>query len=229
MGEKAFPKKHFTVQQANAMLPLVRSIAADLSALARDLRDRRERLGHLLAGRQFDERDPYDAELMQVEEELRRDAGRLGHYVNELRELGVEPKDGPDGLVDFPSLRDGRLVYLCWKLDEPRVAFWHEVDAGFAGRQPLRSVDLPPEATDAQCDAVYGDDHQHEPPLETEDLPRIATEPGTTASHGTRLNEGSLTKDAKPSGQATSTDDVDPLQRGNRPVKFGLGPEQAEP
>jgi hypothetical protein len=50
--------------------------------------------------------------------------------------LGVEPKGG-DGLVDFPALWDGRLVYLCWKLGEPEVLYWHEIDAGFAGRQPL--------------------------------------------------------------------------------------------
>ena len=41
------------------------------------------------------------------------------------------------GLVDFPSIRDGEEIYLCWKLDEQRVAWWHEPDAGFAGRQPL--------------------------------------------------------------------------------------------
>ena len=57
--------------------------------------------------------------------------------MEELRDLGVEPKNGPEGLVDFPSLLDGRVVYLCWKLDETEVAHWHEIDGGFAGRQPL--------------------------------------------------------------------------------------------
>jgi hypothetical protein len=41
------------------------------------------------------------------------------------------------GIVDFPSLRDGREVYLCWRVDEPTVAYWHDLDAGFRGRQPL--------------------------------------------------------------------------------------------
>jgi hypothetical protein len=54
-----------------------------------------------------------------------------------LRQIGCELKGVEQGLIDFPALREGRVVYLCWQYDEPEVAFWHEVDAGFAGRQPL--------------------------------------------------------------------------------------------
>jgi len=54
-----------------------------------------------------------------------------------FRHLGVEPKNGPEGLVDFPAVLDGRPVYLCWKLGEPEVLHWHDLDAGFRGRQPL--------------------------------------------------------------------------------------------
>jgi len=57
--------------------------------------------------------------------------------VRTLRRFGCELKGVRQGLVDFPALRDGREVYLCWQYDEPEIAFWHEVDAGFAGRQPL--------------------------------------------------------------------------------------------
>ena len=60
----------------------------------------------------------------------------LQEFVNELRQLGVEPK-GPGGLVDFPAELDGRQVYLCWKLGESEVLHWHEIDAGFEDRQPL--------------------------------------------------------------------------------------------
>jgi hypothetical protein len=51
--------------------------------------------------------------------------------------MGVELKDIEEGLVDFRSMRDGRIVYLCWRQGEDTIAFWHELDAGFAGRQPL--------------------------------------------------------------------------------------------
>jgi hypothetical protein len=130
-------RKLFTIEQVNAMLPLVRAIARDLSELAREVVERRERLAHLVAGPPQPGSDPYRAELVQIEEELEKDARRLGDYIRELRELGAEPKNPIEGLVDFPTIMDGHVVYLCWKLDEPEVLFWHELDAGFAGRQPL--------------------------------------------------------------------------------------------
>jgi hypothetical protein len=131
------PAKTFTIQQANATLPLVRAIAADIVRLSRDIVDRRERLDHLNARRQADSRDLYSEELSQMEEELQKDTHRLRDFAEELRQLGVELKSAPDGLVDFPSMMDGRIVYLCWKHGESEVLFWHEIDAGFAGRQPL--------------------------------------------------------------------------------------------
>ncbi len=133
-------RKLFTVEQANAALPLVRAIASDLARLSRDVIERRERLSLLLAGRDRGARDLYGEELAQVEEELEKDSARLQEYVEELRELGVEPKNGPEGLIDFPSLLDGRPVYLCWKLGEAEVLHWHDLDAGFRGRQSLAAV-----------------------------------------------------------------------------------------
>jgi NADH-quinone oxidoreductase subunit A len=128
------PAKTFTIEQANAMLPLVRAITADLTALAREVVERRHRLEVVLAGRDLKAGDPYAEELAHVEAELNRDAIRLKGYLEELRELGVEPKGAIDGLVDFPSLMDGRLVYLCWKLGEVEITHWHELEAGYAGR-----------------------------------------------------------------------------------------------
>jgi hypothetical protein len=132
-------RKLFTVEQVNSMLPLVRAIVKDLAALSRDVVDRRERLAHLLAGRGDGGDDLYREELTQIEEELQKDGQRLQEYVQELRDLGTEPKNGIEGLVDFPAIMEGRVVYLCWKLGEPEVLHWHELDAGFLGRQPLPS------------------------------------------------------------------------------------------
>jgi hypothetical protein len=129
--------KFFTVDEANACLPLVRAITRDWARLSRDVVEGRERLAHLLSHRPKEGHDFYRDELAQVEQELEKDALALQEYVHELRELGVEPKNGLEGLVDFPALMEGRPVYLCWKLDEPEVLFWHEIDAGFRGRQPL--------------------------------------------------------------------------------------------
>jgi hypothetical protein len=130
-------KRLFTVEEANAMLPLVRAICRDLSSLAREVIERRERLALLRAGRDSSRSDLYSEELAQVEEELEDDNRQLQEYVQELNELGVELKNAVAGLIDFPSLMDDRVIYLCWKLDEPDVLYWHELEDGFAGRQPL--------------------------------------------------------------------------------------------
>jgi hypothetical protein len=129
--------KFFTLEAANATLPLVRAIVTDLSRLSRDVVERRERLSLLRGSRETRPGDPYSAELAQIEDELEKDRGELQGYIDELRQLGVEPKNGLEGLVDFPCLMEGRVVYLCWRLGEPEVLFWHEIEAGFAGRQAL--------------------------------------------------------------------------------------------
>lgn len=131
----------FSVEEANASLPLVRAIVRDLAELSRDVTDRRERLSYVLSGRPRESSAPYREELTQIEEELDRDTQRLRELVQELLDLGVEPKSVTEGLVDFPSRIDGRPVYLCWKLGEPEVLYWHERDAGVRGRRPLPRAD----------------------------------------------------------------------------------------
>ena len=84
--------------------------------------------------------EAHEEELHQAHGEFEALKERLQGYVHELTALGVELKDYLTGLIDFPARFDGRDVYLCWRLGEPEVAHWHEVDAGFAGRQKLTKV-----------------------------------------------------------------------------------------
>lgn len=130
-------RKTFTLQQANATLPLVRAIVSDLVELSHEVFERRQRLAMVFEGRRRDAFGPYRDELAQIEEELDRDTERLREYAEELEQLGVELKSATEGLVDFPAVMDDRMVYLCWKLGEPEIRFWHELDAGFQGRQPF--------------------------------------------------------------------------------------------
>lgn len=139
-------KKIFTVDEANSMLPLVRAIVTDIVTNYRDIHERRERLAKMRqrssrkSGR--DEGNLYAEEVEQMEEDIQQDIRKLEAYVDELEELGVELKDFVVGLVDFRARFEGREVYLCWKLGEPEIGYWHELDAGFRGRQSLfeRSV-----------------------------------------------------------------------------------------
>ena len=86
---------------------------------------------------------------------------RLREYVEELRALGVEPKSGTEGLVDFPALLNGRKVYLCWKLGESRVLFWHDLEAGYVGRQPVRPDCKFQSEEDGETRGMVGDASQN--------------------------------------------------------------------
>jgi hypothetical protein len=127
----------FTVSEANATLPLVRVIVADLAALSCEVIDRRRRLSFLMAGHTPNSRDVYHQELVQIEEELEKDKRRLRDFVEELRAIGVELTNGQEGVVAFPTILDGQQVCLSWRLGEPEVMFWHPNGGGFADRQPL--------------------------------------------------------------------------------------------
>ena len=128
--------KLYTVAEANASLPLVRAIVGDLVELSRDVTDRRHRLSLLRAGHRPPR--PLSGRTGPDRRGVAEGRRRLREYVDELRDLGIEPTNGSEGLVDFPALVDGRKVFLCWKLGEPEVRYWHEPDAGYRQRHPLR-------------------------------------------------------------------------------------------
>jgi hypothetical protein len=128
--------KVFTVDQANRTLPLVRRIVEDI---VRQYARWQECVTAIDAA----SASHLTASVTQVEV-LQRQAQALAEeiegYAAELADLGIEMK-GPDiGLIDFPGQMNGRPVCLCWRLGEPSVQYWHELDGGFAGRRPLLSV-----------------------------------------------------------------------------------------
>lgn len=139
MNANSRPKKrkHYTLDEANATLPLLRVILRDITTLAVELRGQYERLVRL---QETDGLDPaHKEEVFQMVEEFEHGQEKMREYELEVEKLGVELKDYNSGLVDFRALRDGREVYLCWRLNEPEVAHWHELDSGFAGRQKLEA------------------------------------------------------------------------------------------
>lgn len=140
-------KKYFTHAEANATLPLVKVIVQDITELAHRLRDYHDRVGHLPSRQKQHLTASHDEEIEQVLQEFQRGQEQMREYVRELTQLGIELKDYFMGLIDFPCWTNGREVYLCWRLGEPEVSHWHEVNEGFAGRQKLgRTGPLLPEA-----------------------------------------------------------------------------------
>jgi hypothetical protein len=124
--------KIFTVQEANALLPDVRKIVGKIQRAHRKLsqyRDDAKKASEAAerGGGGFTDGVAYASDLLALTAKL-----------SELEDLGVQLKDFERGLIDFPSLRDGRVVLLCWQLGEgDELEWWHDVDAGFAGRTPL--------------------------------------------------------------------------------------------
>ena len=119
--------RHFTLAQANSSLPLVRRIVTDIVNT------------HALASAR---RDAVEAatgtkEAAVAQQSLEMAIERLEDLVDELEDVGAELKDYQSGLIDFVGRHEGRDVYLCWKLGEDAIGYWHELDAGFAGRKPV--------------------------------------------------------------------------------------------
>ena len=124
--------KVFSVEEANALLPTVRSILARVQRAHGRILSRQDAAKHAAEGAEqggggMPDGPRYVALLIE-----------LFSSTGELEAMGVQLKDYARGLIDFPSLRDGRVVLLCWQLGEgDQIEWWHDVEAGFAGRQPL--------------------------------------------------------------------------------------------
>jgi hypothetical protein len=132
-------EKKFTVEEANRTLPLVSRIVEDLVREHGMWEDKVREFELATVGASPD-RPNAIAELLQIE--AQRLAKDIEGYIAELATLGVICKGMGTGLVDFPGKIDGRDVFFCWKLGEPAVGYWHEVDAGFIGRQRLHPLVL---------------------------------------------------------------------------------------
>ena len=121
--------RHYTLEQASALLPRVAELIVTMRAARDRLGDREARKALAEAGRTNGGGRPGRV--------VSRGFLELRESMLELRALEVVLRDLDRGLVDFPALRDGREVYLCWQEGEAGIGFWHEPDAGFAGRRPL--------------------------------------------------------------------------------------------
>jgi hypothetical protein len=124
--------KLFTLEEANSLLPSVRPIVKSIQRSHRRLSS-----FHKTAKRAADGAE-HGGGGMKRGSDYAKLLIELSLAAGQLESLGVQLKDYGQGLIDFPSMRDGRVVLLCWKADEgDQLEWWHDVEAGFAGRQPL--------------------------------------------------------------------------------------------
>ena len=130
-------QKHYTLDEANRMLPLVRVILRDVTTLATELRERYETIVRLQQAKGLDR--AHEEEVEQLLADFERGQEKMREYELELEQLHVELKDYYTGLIDFRAMKDGREVYLCWRLGEEEIAHWHELTTGFQGRQKIEA------------------------------------------------------------------------------------------
>lgn len=122
-------KRSYSAAEATRTLPYVRPIVSEVV-------ERYARIQEL--GRQHNALKKEEGEKRdRARAEIQAEAAALNDCLEELRRLGVEVKDFEMGLIDFPTVLAGRPILLCWRLGEERVEHWHEVDAGFAGREKI--------------------------------------------------------------------------------------------
>ncbi len=137
-GQTVTECRIFTVEEAERTLPLVNRILSDLRMEYAIWREAMASYELLAAGSRAESGET--AELVSSRVAVTVAANRISDCLLELESIGCLFKGFDEGLVDFYALRHDRLVLLCWKLGEHRITHWHEVDAGFAGRQPIDSA-----------------------------------------------------------------------------------------
>ncbi|MBI2079024.1 MAG: DUF2203 domain-containing protein [Euryarchaeota archaeon] len=130
----------FSLSEANALIPQVAQGLDAAKGLLDELRDVRDQLADLriVWGDAVDQPScPDHAEYVGYRDRFIHLEAEMADRLRAVRDLGCEVKDPDQGLVDFYAKRRDDVVYLCWKRGEPRIEFWHSLEAGFAGRQPI--------------------------------------------------------------------------------------------
>ncbi|MGA9532331.1 MAG: DUF2203 domain-containing protein [Anaerolineales bacterium] len=122
--------KLFTAEEANQLLPKLMPIVEDMLAGRGEILRLRPDLESTLDKAVRNGGSPESGPLLEAFD-------RVKAAIKDIQKHGVLVKDVNSGLLDFPAVREGEVVFLCWRMGEQKIAYWHSIDGGFAGRQPL--------------------------------------------------------------------------------------------
>ncbi len=131
-------RKYFTLAEANRTLPLVKRVVADITALYPKWRELVYRYEYAAAQARPEWGE--SNEQLELRGDIEAVARNINQYLEELEQVGCVFKGFEQGLVDFYGKLDGRDVFWCWKVGEDRIEHWHDLEAGYAGRQPVPEV-----------------------------------------------------------------------------------------
>jgi hypothetical protein len=129
MGENNIVR-YFTLEEANSALAVIRPLVAQIREIRQNILEKQPEAWQALE-------KAVGNGGSKAASEMQREFQRLETLVKEVQSTGAIVKDVNEGLIDFLALRDGMEIYLCWKYNEEQINFWHDIDAGFAGRQSI--------------------------------------------------------------------------------------------
>ncbi len=137
MKNRPSTPRFWTLAEANAMLPRLEQLLEDMRGQAQALDEAQEQLGQM---KRIVHSNGNAVHVETLARQVRDLQSTLRAGMEQVQEWGIEMKDLDQGLVDFPYRRGGRVVYLCWRLGEAEIGWWHEIQTGFAGRLPIDTL-----------------------------------------------------------------------------------------
>jgi len=129
--------REFTLEEASAAVDELRPVVERMVEHGRRLAEAQRAQRRLVTRIAGNGGDMQPSDLRELAETIQSEADSIGACAEEINAAGAQIKSLEEGLLDFPSRRDGELVLLCWKLGEDEIRYWHGADEGFAGRKPL--------------------------------------------------------------------------------------------
>jgi hypothetical protein len=124
----------FTLAEAQGLLPALRTLLEEIGGEWQRMRELNPEIQKARENAPLDGYSKFGVEYVEC-------VLHLMSLISQIKDMGVLLKDADKGLCDFPYIKDGRMVYLCWQLGEESIQYWHDVETGFAGREPLDETD----------------------------------------------------------------------------------------